>query len=258
MALYLSMIITILNLLLSITISQASGTYQPRDVILLNCGESSPIKTSDGRTWEGDTLSRFLPSNASMLSETSSASSQDSSVNPVPYMTARLIHSNFTYNFPVVSGPKFVCLYFYPLTYSSFNSSTSFFSVTANGYSLLSNFNAYLTVSSINHQASSFFKVFVITVWETEQLKITFTPSQSSFAFVNGLEIVSMPSNLYTKDLSFISYPLVNNGDLFYFDNSTALENSYRLNVGGKPMLMIRECFERGLMIRTLSWVIWE
>jgi hypothetical protein len=64
-------------------------------------------------------------------------------------------------------------------------------------------------------------------------LNITFTPSGSNaYAFVNGIEILSIPSNLYYtpsyKGISFVGQP-----NQLYIDNDTALEMVYRLNVGG-------------------------
>ncbi|KAJ0832845.1 putative protein kinase RLK-Pelle-CrRLK1L-1 family [Helianthus annuus] len=57
-----------------------------------------------------------------------------------------------------------------------------------------------------------------------------FSPSPNSYAFINGIEIVSVPENLYfnaktPKYVNQYSGPII--------DNSTALENIYRLNMDG-------------------------
>ncbi|XAR51633.1 Non-specific serine/threonine protein kinase, partial [Bertholletia excelsa] len=155
----------------------------------------------------------------------------------LPFMTARIFQSNFTYIFSVSSGPKFVRLYFYPATYSNFDRSNTFFSVTAGDYTLLRNFSAFLAVSAglPQRRQASLIKEFVVTVREDQQLKITFVPSTQSYAFVNGIEIVSIPSNLYIRgDANPVS--LVGSENFVTITDNKALETLYRLNVGGKDV----------------------
>ncbi|KAF2313688.1 hypothetical protein GH714_012743 [Hevea brasiliensis] len=204
-------------------------------MILINCGASSDDASGDGRLWSGDVQSKFCPFN-SQTSPASEAYQQDQSVDRVPYMTARIIHSKLTCTFPVLPGPKFIRLYFYPDTYSDLSASESFFTVTANNYTLLSNYSAYLAVSANKNQTGPYiFKEFIVTVWDNQELKLTFTPSPSSFAFINGIEIVSTPNGLYTRDMNN-PYTLVNSdlNTAFQFDNATSLETVIRLNVGGQ------------------------
>ncbi|KAL8154393.1 hypothetical protein V2J09_012153 [Rumex salicifolius] len=200
--------------------------YQPTEVILLDCGASSDGSDSDGRKWTTDVSSKFVLS--SSKSSVAAASSQATDVTQVPYMTARIFQSEFTYSFPVVPGRKFVRLYFYPNLYDQFNTSGSTFAVTAGPYTLLSNFSAYQTSVAINFDY--LVKEYSIYV-ETETLNITFTPSANysgTFAFINGIELMSMPS-VYDD----LSVSIVGQSSTFTIENSTALENVYRLNVGG-------------------------
>ncbi|KDP24278.1 hypothetical protein JCGZ_25574 [Jatropha curcas] len=224
----------VLNPLLSTIAIQNRSPYTPTDLILLNSGAPYGKQSMDGRKWESDAdkQSKYCPVN-SETSSASKASQQDPSVTPVPYMTARIIRSKYTCMFPVSVGPNFIRLYFYPTTYSGLDTSTSFFSVTANDYTLLSNFSSYLTASAMQPRVVYFVKEFIITVWDNQAIiNLTFTPSPNSFAFINGIEIVSMPTNLYTKDNDY-AYPFVNANTIFNFDNTTALETVCRLNVGG-------------------------
>ncbi|KAH8483522.1 hypothetical protein H0E87_028069 [Populus deltoides] len=209
--------------------------YSPTDLILLNCGASSNLSSPDGRGWDGDSQSKFAASNPPEASSVFAASKQDPSVNQVPYMTARIFHSKFTYTFPVLPGPKFVRLYFYPASYSNLDISTSYFSIRANNYQLLNNFSASLTVSAIIPPVDYFTKEFIITVRDNQKLELTFIPSPASFSFINGIEIVSMPDSLYACGND---NPLtcVGNDLFFYPGNTTALETVYRLNVGGKDI----------------------
>ncbi|RVW97987.1 Receptor-like protein kinase FERONIA [Vitis vinifera] len=183
-----------------------SPPYRPTDNILLDCGSSISKMSPDGRTWQGDQGSKFSgTSDVQNSSSSSNAFRQDPSVEQVPYMTARIFNSSFTYSFPVSSGPKFVRFYFYPTAYSGHNESEFFFSVTSGVYTLLSNFSASLTVAPMGSGVSSLVKEFSINVWDNQILNITFSPSPNSW-----------PSLMQ-----------------FEMDNYTALETVYRLNVGG-------------------------
>ncbi|KAK6154987.1 hypothetical protein DH2020_009235 [Rehmannia glutinosa] len=206
----------------------AAPAYTATDFILLNCGASSNMNDISRRSWDSDDRSRYAPSNAAGVSLSSAASDMHPSVFQVPYETAHVFRSPFTYTFPVLAGPKFLRLYFYPNTYSGFNAPQSFFSVTANDFTLLSNFSAFL--NSPSPSEPSFMKEFIINVDENQRLDLTFSPNSNSFAFVNGIEIVSIPDKLYFRgndvQIRFVD-------QLFYLKNDTALENLYRLNVGG-------------------------
>ncbi|GKV16995.1 hypothetical protein SLEP1_g27555 [Rubroshorea leprosula] len=223
--------ISLLHVLLS---SAAAAGYNATDIILLDCGATSNSTSQDGRNWEADPHSKYCPFNDPNASFSSNASRQDPSVLQVPYHSALIIRSKFTFKFPVLPGPKFLRLYFYPETYSDLDTTTSFFSVTANGYTLLNNFSASLTVLAMDPRPASLIKEYVIPVWDNQMLIVTFAPSPASFAFINGIEIVSMPSVLYAYGSEI---PLVSiEGGRFTLDNTTALETMYRLNVGGKQI----------------------
>ncbi|KAJ6867013.1 hypothetical protein NC652_038293 [Populus alba x Populus x berolinensis] len=136
-----------LHLFLYVT---ATNDYSPTDLILLNCGASSNLSSPDGRSWDGDSQSKFAASNPPEASSVFKASTQDPSVDQVPYMTA------------------------------------------------------------------------------------------PSFAFINGIEIVSMPDSFYARgDDNPLTY--VGNDFPFYLDNTTALETVYRLNVGGQDISSTRD-----------------
>ncbi|XWS30895.1 hypothetical protein CRYUN_Cryun23aG0030500 [Craigia yunnanensis] len=219
-----------LHLLFPFTIAGNSETYTPTDYILLSCGSSSNTISEDGRKWVTDERSKFSTSNSENTSFVSTASSQDHSVTQVPYMNARIFHDKFSYSFPVSPGLKFLRLYFYPVKYSGFDGTTSFFSVTTDNYLLLKNFSAYLTAEDT--QAASLIKEFMVPVSGTEKLNITFLPSSNSLAFVNGIEVVSMPKNMY-RNLQENSVSYVNSKTPFDSPDATAFETVYRLNVGG-------------------------
>ncbi|KAF3642481.1 putative rapid alkalinization factor-like [Capsicum annuum] len=59
-------------------------------------------------------------------------------------------------------------------------------------------------------------------------------------AFVNGIEILSMPTNLYVRGDGY-DIKLVGQNNLYYINNSTALETLYRWNVGGNLVPSTRD-----------------
>ncbi|KAK1586453.1 hypothetical protein Q3G72_002741 [Acer saccharum] len=147
--------------------------YVPSEQILLNCGESLILNDTDTQSWTLDVKPKFLLSAKSL---TSKATTQDPLVPKVPFMTARVSHSEFSYSFPVVTG------------------------------------------------------------LDGETLTIKFTPSTNSlnsYAFVNGIEVMSMPDDIYKNDDGTLK--LVGQDSLIYI-NTTALENVYCINVGGNDI----------------------
>ncbi|KAK7847315.1 receptor-like protein kinase feronia [Quercus suber] len=137
-----------------------------------------------------DIGSKYLSANVKSIA--SQAATQDPSVPSIPYKNARVFPSNFTYSIPVVAGLQ--------------------------------------TTKALNF--AFLVKEYSINV-EGATLDISFVPSAKApkaYAFVNGIEIVSMPDIYSSTDGSLM---IVGQNAPFYIDNSTALENVYRLNVGG-------------------------
>ncbi|KAL6998529.1 hypothetical protein U1Q18_008658 [Sarracenia purpurea var. burkii] len=207
-----------------------AADYVPTDKILLNCGAPPQTTDTNNRKWTSDIGSKFASSGGN--SSTSTAASQDPSVPEVPYMTARIFQSEYTYSIPVASGRKFVRLYFYPASYSGLIASNAIFSVTSGPYTLLKNFSVAQTTQALNY--ASIVREYSVNV-DTGSLNITFKPSstRNSYAFVNGIEIVSMPDIYNTADGTSM---IVGQSVAFYIDHNTALENVIRLNVGGNDI----------------------
>ncbi|KAL6135504.1 hypothetical protein ACLB2K_067732 [Fragaria x ananassa] len=145
----------------------------------------------------------------------------------VPYTTARLSYSEFTYSIPLSPGKKFVRLHFNPASYPDFQSSNSLFSVTASDYILLKDFKAYNTADD----ATPLMREFCVNIGTEHSLNITFTPSKDAYVFINGIEIVSMPTNLYTTSVRSIG-----SNSPYSVESRKALDMVYRINVGGKAI----------------------
>ncbi|KAK1312630.1 Receptor-like protein kinase FERONIA [Acorus calamus] len=215
-------------------ISAQKSTYVPSDT-LVNCGSPGNSTGPDGRTWVGDTNYAV----GTDKTNTAIPASQDPSVPPVPYMTARIFQTQFTYSISVSPGRKFIRLYFYPSNYINLNfvNSDSFFSVSVGPFTLLSNFSALLATQAKGYNRPFVVREFSVNVM-SNALNLTFVPAptKNAFAFVNGIEIVSMP-DIFDSSSNALNQPtLVGALTPFPVNQSAALQTVARLNVGGNTV----------------------
>ncbi|XP_044468233.1 receptor-like protein kinase FERONIA [Mangifera indica] len=230
-----------IHLLVSAVAGDSPFAYKPVENIILACGSSDKDVSEDGRNLVGDVNSQYFSLQAqNSLSNASRSPQQPTTSSEKFYLKARFSSSPFTYIFNITPGPKFIRLYFFPTTYPHFDVSKAFFSVQANSFTLLKNFSASLTAAAADPGSQeTVSKEYCVNV-EEDGLNITFTPSpdyKKAYAFINGIEIVSMPSNLYyTEPQGIINRPFKFLGQVnpFSIDTSNALETIYRINVGGK------------------------
>ncbi|ERN04229.1 hypothetical protein AMTRI_Chr08g168430 [Amborella trichopoda] len=228
--LYFSLLIVVsLSFFLFCLTSAASDSFIPKDVILLDCGTDSDSNDADNRHWTGDANSRFAPASQNTLPV--QASNQDTSLpSKTPYMTARIFNSNFTYTFPVTPGRHWVRLYFYPSDYKPHNSTAALFSVTSGPFSLLHNFSA--SAAALSGNLAYIIREFSLNATDTS-LNLTFSRMldvSGSYAFINGIEIFSMPVDLLSVVAPFITTPQ----SLPVASPFDSLQTMYRLNVGGQ------------------------
>ncbi|KAK7337917.1 hypothetical protein VNO77_18508 [Canavalia gladiata] len=195
--------------------------------LILGCGlDQGGAKDSDGRQWGSD--EKFLVAKGDSI--TAKASYQDPSVtSEVPYMSARVSSSETAYKFPIEPDKRYLLrLHFYPSLYGTFNPFDSYFSVTANEITLLTNFSAATTCEALSQAYID--REYSLAPLNSDTLTLTFKPSdkyKGSFAFVNGIQLIQMP------DL-FDSASLVGFADQTMDVKSSNLQTMFRLNVGGQ------------------------
>ncbi|KAH6808526.1 Malectin/receptor-like protein kinase family protein [Perilla frutescens var. frutescens] len=203
--------------------------------LLLSCGSPTSAKDADGRSWDSD--DKFLAAGAKSV--VAKASIQDPSLpSDVPYMTARIFQSEASYQFPLQNSTSrtLLRLHFYPSSYPNFDISSSYFAVVAGGVTLLNNFSASISAEALSQ--AYFIKEFYLAPSQSATLGVTFKPSgdKGSFAFVNGIEVVSTP-------LIFDSDPVLagtvgSGGDFAAATTmpiaTNSMEAMFRLNVGGQ------------------------
>ncbi|KAF9601039.1 hypothetical protein IFM89_015024 [Coptis chinensis] len=134
------------------------------------------------------------------------------------YQTARVFVGDTSYTFRIQrQGRHWIRLHFFPFVYQGYNMSSASFSVTTQQFVLLDNFNV---------NSGTLLKEFSVNI-TTNDLVLRFVPSGNSFAFLNALEVVSVPDELITNDAT--PNPVGN----FQGLSRQALETVHRVNMGG-------------------------
>ncbi|KAL3530678.1 hypothetical protein ACH5RR_010000 [Cinchona calisaya] len=206
--------------------------FTPQDMYLVDCGSPSDTKVGNTTYISDKAASEYLSTPQEILASTSSNSITSSSDSQL-YQTARIFTGTSSYKFPITkTGRVWIRLYFFPFVYNNYNLSSANFSVSTQKNVLLGDFAP----------KNATMKEFIVNV-NSEDLIITFAPSNNSFAYINAVEVVSAPDSLITEDASSISPSGAFNGLV-----NQAIETVARVNMGG-PLLS----FENDTLWRT--WV---
>ncbi|XP_059442299.1 receptor-like protein kinase THESEUS 1 [Corylus avellana] len=215
--------VKLVPLILAIVLFMGHGScasFTPVDNYLIACGSSKSFTFQD-RTFVPDS------DHSSLVLKTgnSSVSSSNSSVPSPIYQSARIFVGMGSYKFKIEQeGRHWVRLYFYPLPKSGQNLNSASMSIITDNIVLLNNFTFK------NYNGSYMFKEYAINV-TSDTLTLTFIPSNNSFAFINAIEVVSIP-DLVLPDQALAVNPSSTVSGL----SELALETVYRLNMGG-PLL---------------------
>lgn len=216
MKIWIQLIITLFLLDFIVFISSAS--FVPVDNYLIACGSSQNI-TFQGRTFVPDT---DQPSITLKAQANSIVASSNSTVPSPIYQSVRIFPSTSSYKFEIKQqGRHWVRLYFYPLPNTMHNLKSRSITVVTDSFVLLNNFTFQ------NYNGTYLFKEYSINV-TSNSLTLTFLSSNSSFAFVNAIEVVSIPDWVFPDQARAVSPPAPFSGL-----SDIALETVYRLNMGG-------------------------
>lgn len=199
---------------------------------LVSCGSNS-TSYADNRKWASDSI----PNDNFTLSDPGIPAFNSTSVEDTGYTSfgslyrsARLFNTSASYNFTLDPGNYCVRLHFYPFQFGVFNSKDSAFDVSTNDLKLVTKFNISEEISwraeKTNSNITSVVKEYYINV-DLNGLQIKFVPNPSSFAFINAIEILPSPNNLFNSNITKVG----SNGLATITDR--AIETMYRLNIGG-------------------------
>ncbi|XP_068342016.1 receptor-like protein kinase ANXUR2 [Pyrus communis] len=206
----------------SVLLNGLNAANSGSDPLILGCGYENEAKDADGRKWQPDT--KYLADS----SKTTSAQAQYQDpelLSEVPYMKARIFTANATYKLPVKPKQRYMLrLYFYPAVYGSNNAEGSYFSVVANGITLLQNFSASITCKALTQ--AYIMREYLLAPLNKDSLEVTFSPS-SGFAFVNGIELIGTPD-------MFGDAAIVGSSDQTFDGKRSNLQTMFRVNIGGQ------------------------
>ncbi|KAG8387765.1 hypothetical protein BUALT_Bualt02G0055300 [Buddleja alternifolia] len=215
--------------LLILNLACCQRGFDPIDRYYINCGSSTDL-TVGNITYVADrSSSRFLTTPQDILADSNLNSitpSEDSRL----FRTARIFTGPTRYTFSIQQGGRhWIRLHFYPFTYQNYDMNSASFSVFSQQTTLLSEFsprNASVKEYSVNVTSGD--------------LVITFSPSTNSLAYINALEVVSVPDDLIADDASLFNPPGPFNGLV-----TQALETVARVNMGGPLVSLVNDTLGR-------------
>ncbi|KAK4733839.1 hypothetical protein R3W88_008100 [Solanum pinnatisectum] len=213
-----------------------SGAFSPQDNYLINCGSNTDVLV-DNRLFLGDSNSVYTSQGKSIVFEENTNPSSNLSF---LYASARVFNDASKYVFNINKiGTHFLRLHFSPFTSHNYDLRKAIFSFSANGV-LLFSVNTTITISVVRE--------FILMVDKFE-LEINFTPNpyESSFAFVNAIEVFSAPDDFIIGDGAKSVGP---KGIREFNQNMTllTLETVHRINVGGLKLTPFNDTLWR-------SWI---
>ncbi|XP_051134630.1 receptor-like protein kinase HERK 1 [Andrographis paniculata] len=216
-----------------LNLAYCSRGFDPVDLYYVNCGASSDAIVGNITFVADKSAAKFLSTPQDILANTNSNSvSQIDDYFPL-FTTARIFNEPAKYSFPIrQAGRHWIRLHFYPFVYQNYDMKSASFSVFSQETTLLTGFvsrNPTMKEYSMNISAG--------------ELAITFSPESGSFAYVNGLEVVSVPDNLIADDAS-----LYDPAGAFDGLMNQAFETVARVNMGGPFVSLANDTLGR-------SWV---
>ncbi|KAL8243467.1 hypothetical protein R6Q59_009725 [Mikania micrantha] len=212
----------VLAFVLSSCVHPSSTTsFSPVDSYLIVCGSSQNV-TFLGQTYVPDSDES---SKVSLNNKQDSYVVHSNSSVPLPvHESARVFTKTTTYQFKIKKPSlHWIRLYFYPIP--GHNLTSASLTVVTENFVLLNNY----TFKSYNG-SDHLFKEYLINV-TSNSLLLNFIPSNNSIAFINAIEVVSVPDELIPNEATTVFPSTTVNGLSFH-----TFETMYRLNMGGPKL----------------------
>lgn len=199
----------------------ASLAFDPEDNYLIDCGSTENTSVGD-RIFLADSLNSSILSTPEKIFTNASLNSIPTTYGSALYRTARILNGTSNYTFSIKKkGRHWIRLYFFPFVNQHFNLSTASFSISAQSFTFLKDFKP---------SGDPTVKEYSLNITETN-LVLTFTPSTNSFAFLNALEVISLPDELIPANAKTVDS---HGGDQNF--ERQALETVARVNMGNKTV----------------------
>ncbi|XP_044512349.1 receptor-like protein kinase HERK 1 [Mangifera indica] len=194
--------------------------FTPEDNYLINCGSFTNTSV-DKRIFVSDYSSSIYLLTQQNISADTSLSSTSSNINDSAlYHTARIFTGPSNYTFPIKrKGRHWIRLHFFPFVYGKYNMTLAKFSVSTQSFTLIKEYQS---------GNGSLVQEFSLNI-TSDKLVLTFTPLANSFAFLNALEVFSLPPELIPEAATSI-------GSQTSYRNlqKQALETVVRVNMGNE------------------------
>ncbi|XVE69033.1 hypothetical protein DITRI_Ditri09bG0117100 [Diplodiscus trichospermus] len=198
--------------------------YNPKDNYLIDCG--SPTNRSVGdRVFVADnpTSSSYNLSTPQHILANSSSNSISLYYDSSLYQTARIFPGPSSYSFSInEQGRHWIRLHFFPFVFEKYDMTKAKFSVFAQNFTL---------IREPQLGNGSVVKEYCLNI-TSDKLVLTFNPAANSFAFINALEVFSIPDNLIPNEAQTMDSK-GDNGNLW----EQALETVARVNMGNATVL---------------------
>ncbi|KAK8700069.1 hypothetical protein V6N13_018474 [Hibiscus sabdariffa] len=192
------------------------ASFTPEDNILIDCGANSRPQVPDGRAFKTDQeASEYLKTKNDVQVSVSA-------IVPSPiYLNAKVFPEEATYSFTLKRpGYHWVRLHFFAMKDKQYDLQQATFSVSVNRYALLHNFK-------INNNSKPVLKEYLLNM-NDPTLTLKFEPMKNSFAFINAIEVVSVPDSLITDEGTSL-FPV----NKFSGLTKHGYQVIYRINMGG-------------------------
>ncbi|XP_015876950.3 receptor-like protein kinase THESEUS 1 [Ziziphus jujuba] len=205
------------------------ASFTSQDSFFIDCGGNKVLELDDGRVFKpdsGNSIVGLSPNSLIVISDPQMTISDDDSAF---YNSARVFKEKSAYTISTKQiGRHLLRLHFYPFENPHYDLKSAVFSVLANGVTLMYRFSF-----SNSRRLTPFFKEYAVDLSGTssKRLSLALSPSNGSIAFINGIEVVSLPNKQFPS--TAMPVPL---GPEVEIPPHLALETAYRVNMGG-PLL---------------------
>ncbi|CAJ2635332.1 unnamed protein product [Trifolium pratense] len=207
-----------------------SLAYDPQDIYFIKCGSNNDVTVdqSNNKVYIGESNHNYPKPNFS-----NSYTETNQSIVPSPlYQTVRIFRSESSYKFITIPNNTYMVRFHFFSFSSASNLYKAKFNISVSGFSLLQNFDAENTTNTV------VIKEYFVKIIGN-RFKIMFTPQNSSFAFVNAIELFMLPIHLIPDSIQRFNYSGSAGLSLSNYTgglHSRALETIHRLNVGGEAV----------------------
>ncbi|KAL6608266.1 hypothetical protein ACP70R_041329 [Stipagrostis hirtigluma subsp. patula] len=215
-------------------LATCNADFTPVDNYLINCGSAADV-TIGRRVFAADNSKATILTSPNSVAASTPLNSVSGFENFVLYQTARIFAARSSYSFKIKNrGRHFVRLHFFPFRQQSYDLATANFKVSTQDVVLLSNFTAPSSSSPV-------VKEYSLNITRN-MLILTFVPLGNStpLAFVNAIEVISVPDNLITD-----SVQTVNPVGQYLGMSMQPLQTFYRINVGGPKVTADNDTLSR-------------